>query len=154
MWDEMEGEGSVRFCKRCQRRVYDFDEMELSEAENLIFRKEGRLNVTLYKRQEGKFLSNDCPVGVRRRQSIILFISAGIAVVTGIIVLLLTLPQSKMSPVQVNASVAKKNQPVCHSHSANSSRPIATTKISPDDSWSAAGPDIFLVKIPAKPLGI
>lgn len=46
-WDKMTGSGSVRFCERCKLQVYDFSTTELPEAEEMIFKREGKKSVTL-----------------------------------------------------------------------------------------------------------
>jgi hypothetical protein len=70
----------VTFCEACHLQVYDFTGMELPEAEELIFKRENKRAVVLYKRQDGRFLTSDCPVGANKRQKQILVIAAGIIV--------------------------------------------------------------------------
>jgi hypothetical protein len=69
-WDEMSPLGSdgarVRFCKKCEKNVYNLSEMTRAEAERLVREKEGRLCVRFFQRSDGTILSSDCPVGVRR----------------------------------------------------------------------------------------
>ncbi len=60
------------FCEKCLLHVYDFSGMELAEAEELIFKRENRRGATLYKRADGKFLTRDCPVGVKSRRQVML----------------------------------------------------------------------------------
>jgi hypothetical protein len=64
----MVGDDRVRFCEHCAKNVYNLSAMPRQEAEGLLFAKEGKVCVRLYKRADGTVLTNDCPVGVRRRR--------------------------------------------------------------------------------------
>jgi hypothetical protein len=67
-WDEMTGNDRVRFCRQCEKSVYDLSAMRRDEAEALLSEKEGKICVRLYRRADGTVLTADCPVGVRRRR--------------------------------------------------------------------------------------
>jgi hypothetical protein len=67
-WDEMAGDGYVRFCARCQLNVYDLSSITRLEAEALVRDSEGRQCVRFYRRSDGTMVTSDCPVGVRRRR--------------------------------------------------------------------------------------
>lgn len=64
-WDEMAGDERVRHCGQCKLSVYNLGEMSRQEAEDFINRREGRMCVRFYRRQDGTVLTKDCPVGVR-----------------------------------------------------------------------------------------
>lgn len=64
-WDEMIGDGQVRFCKQCERNVYNFSSMSRQEAEALIERMEGHLCASFYRRADGTIMTDDCPIGLR-----------------------------------------------------------------------------------------
>jgi len=66
-WTEMSGDDRVRFCGRCEKRVYDFTAMTREEAERLVLAHEGLLCARFYQRADGTVLTADCPEGVRRR---------------------------------------------------------------------------------------
>jgi hypothetical protein len=78
-WATMSGDDRVRFCSRCQLNVYNLSVMSLAEAEGLILKKEGRLCVRYYRRDDGTILTRDCPVGWRAARRKVLLI-AGSAV--------------------------------------------------------------------------
>lgn len=59
----------ISFCNQCKLRVYDFTGMEQPEAEELIFKMEGSRNVPIFRRRDGKFLIQDCPVGLQNRKT-------------------------------------------------------------------------------------
>jgi len=70
-WQEMSGDGHVRHCSICQQAVYDLSALTRLEAEKLIREREGRLCIRIHRREDGKVMTRDCPVGrlqmVRRR---------------------------------------------------------------------------------------
>jgi hypothetical protein len=69
-WDDMTGDDGIRFCRDCQRHVYNLSVMSRTEAEELVLRAKDRLCVYFYRRQDGTVMTSDCPVGlqaVRRR---------------------------------------------------------------------------------------
>lgn len=65
-WDDMEGDGRVRFCSQCQQSVYNVAELSRSEATALIDRNSGQLCLRLFRRADGTVMTRDCPVGVWR----------------------------------------------------------------------------------------
>ncbi len=84
-WDKMSGDGCLKFCYQCKLMVYDFSGMEMTEAQQIISKREQKENSVLYKRKDGKFLTKDCPVGVTKRLTFrvlmavpVLFVFAGI----------------------------------------------------------------------------
>jgi hypothetical protein len=83
-WDGMSGDERVRFCAQCRLHVYNLSEMSRSEAEDLVWRTEGRLCVRFYRRSDGRIMTQDCPAAwrVARRQ---------LRRLVGAVVLLLTL---------------------------------------------------------------
>ena len=63
-WEEMEGDNRVRFCEACALHVYNLSAMTAQEAERLVVRKEGRLCVRFYQREDGTVMTQDCPRGL------------------------------------------------------------------------------------------
>jgi hypothetical protein len=66
-WDAMTGDERARHCNQCEKHVYNISEMTRDEAEQLIIEKEGRLCLRLHRRHDGKVMTADCPVGLRRK---------------------------------------------------------------------------------------
>ncbi len=66
-WDRMEGTDRVRFCPSCQRNVFDLSAMTRRDAEALLAETKGNLCARLYRRADGVILTQDYPVGLRRR---------------------------------------------------------------------------------------
>ncbi len=62
----MDGDHRVRFCRECNRNVYNLSVMTESEALGVIAEREGRLCVRFYERRDGTVLTSDCPVGRKR----------------------------------------------------------------------------------------
>lgn len=77
-WEQMSGGSEFRVCEHCKLHVYNFEKMEMSEVENLVFTREGRPPTQFYRRSDGRFLTNDCPVGVQARQRLILIIALAV----------------------------------------------------------------------------
>lgn len=84
-WDAMNGDDRARFCRTCQKNVFNISMMTRAEAEALIREKEGNLCVRFAQREDGTILTNDCPVGWERAKSAALrpwrFLAAGVAAV-------------------------------------------------------------------------
>ena len=65
-WENMDGDDRVRFCRECNRNVYNLTAMTRREARRVIAEREGRLCVRFYQRRDGTVLTSDCPVGAKR----------------------------------------------------------------------------------------
>jgi hypothetical protein len=65
-WDGMHGDGRVRFCNSCQKRVYNLSALSAEQATSVIRQHEGNLCVRLFLRRDGTVLTQDCPIGSRR----------------------------------------------------------------------------------------
>ena len=61
----MTGDNRVRFCGECNLNVYNFAELTLTQAEQLLRTSEGRVCGRLYRRTDGTLITKDCPVGLR-----------------------------------------------------------------------------------------
>jgi hypothetical protein len=75
-WDDMIGDERARFCAHCQKNVYNLSAMASEEAERLLREHEGSLCVRLYRRADGKVMTTDCPVGLKRKRLKIAAVSA------------------------------------------------------------------------------
>ena len=100
LWEGTDPKERVRYCEQCKRQVYDFAGLELPEAEALIFKRENRKNVTLFKRVDGKFLTSDCPVGVKKRLTLILANVGGVVLLCCVLALFLSTPKPAPSVVK------------------------------------------------------
>lgn len=65
-WEDMRGEGNVRFCSQCSKHVYDLSMLTMIEAEALITRHEGKMCARVFLRTDGTVMTADCWVGRRR----------------------------------------------------------------------------------------
>lgn len=77
-WSWKDGDATERFrlCAQCQGNLYNLDGIELPEAKALIFKRENRQKFTLYKRADGKFMTRDCPVVLKKKRDLILAVIA------------------------------------------------------------------------------
>ena len=62
----MDGDHRVRFCRECNRNVYNLSAMTDREARRVVAEREGRVCVRFYQRRDGTVLTSDCPVGGKR----------------------------------------------------------------------------------------
>lgn len=68
-WDQMLGDDRVRFCLSCEKNVYNLSAMTREEAERLLQeRAGGELCVRFYRRADGTIMTQDCPVGAKRKR--------------------------------------------------------------------------------------
>lgn len=67
-WAEMVGDDKSRYCGKCEKNVFNLSAMTRDEAELLMLEKEGNLCIRLYRRKDGTVLTEDCPVGVRKKR--------------------------------------------------------------------------------------
>ena len=81
-----------RYCDKCQTPVYNFDGLSLEQAEAVIFQRENIKKPTLYKRADGKFMTRDCPVEVKRRKDRSMMIAAAGLFVIIFLTVLFNLP--------------------------------------------------------------
>ena len=78
-WNEMVGGERVRYCRACEKNVYNLSEMSREDAENLLETHEGRLCIRYYQRADGKILTQNCPVGLRAARRLYIKANAKIA---------------------------------------------------------------------------
>lgn len=62
-WEDMAGDDRARFCRHCQKHVYNFSTMTTTEVEQLVLAQEGNLCGRMYRRKDGTVLTADCPTG-------------------------------------------------------------------------------------------
>lgn len=112
-WDDESSKDKFLYCSKCKVQVYNFDGMELQEAEALIFTRENNKVPTLYKRADGKFMTRDCPVQVKRKKRFVLLSVVGATVffVFMTMVIVLPPPSSTKSVQATTADVSESNQP-------------------------------------------
>jgi hypothetical protein len=69
-WASMEGDSDVRYCGSCKKHVYNLSMMSRAEAEAVLVAAKATegMCVRLYRRADGTVITDDCPVGVRRRR--------------------------------------------------------------------------------------
>ena len=66
-WEQMQGDGQVRFCGACKLNVYNLSELTADEARQLLNSSEERMCVRFWVRRDGRLLTRDCPVGLAAR---------------------------------------------------------------------------------------
>ena len=87
-WSEMTGDEQVRHCAQCDKQVFDLSAMTRDEAERFVGERATDARpacIRIHRRADGRVITSDCPVGVRRRSR--RRIAAVAAVVGGSLVL-------------------------------------------------------------------
>ncbi len=85
----------VRYCTQCSSQIYNFAGFDKAEAQSLIFKRENRENAHIYKREDGKFMTNDCPIAVKKHKDKSMLIGGA---VLAVILLVVMMVGSLMSP--------------------------------------------------------
>jgi hypothetical protein len=68
-WDKMIGDDHVRFCTSCEKNVYNLSAMSRQDAERLLEERAGaEMCVRFYQRADGTMMTEDCPVGVKKKR--------------------------------------------------------------------------------------
>jgi hypothetical protein len=68
-WEDMRGSDTVRRCAACSKDVHDLSAMTLDEAARFLATETARdACMRLFLRDDGRFLTGDCPVGIERRR--------------------------------------------------------------------------------------
>lgn len=80
-------EANERFahCSNCKAAIYNFDGLQLKEAEALIFTRENKSKFVLFKRSDGKFMTQDCPVAAKTRLTKFFLSVVAVAVIAGLV---------------------------------------------------------------------
>ena len=101
-WEGEESRDRFRYCDLCSAQVYNFAGMELPQAEALIFSRENRSEAPLYKRTDGKYMTSNCPLAMKKRNQIILLAFAGIFLVVSLLAVMMIMPKPS-KPVEANS---------------------------------------------------
>jgi hypothetical protein len=109
-WEDLSGTDRYRLCKQCQLFVYDFQKLDLTAAQRLVFQREGVTNPTFYKRGDARFLTQDCPVGIQRRQKRLTAIAAVVVLLAGMLGLMFLVPPPKPPVVTSTAPATVARQ--------------------------------------------
>lgn len=64
-WENMQGDDKVRFCSQCSLNVYNLSGMSDEEAEDLLQIKGSEICISLFRREDGTILKENCPVGLK-----------------------------------------------------------------------------------------
>ena len=91
-WEETDTRERFRYCGQCQASVYNFEGLELPEAKALVFKRENRDNAPLYKRADGKFMTTDCPVTVKKKRDQFSIAAVVAAIVVAFILIAMMAP--------------------------------------------------------------
>src|SRR5689334_22859629 len=65
-WEEMTGDDRKRHCAACRLDVFDLSAMSRDEALAMLTERAGKACLRLHRRADGRVITRDCPVGLRR----------------------------------------------------------------------------------------
>jgi hypothetical protein len=108
-WEAMEGDARKRHCGECNKDVYDLTVMTRDEVDAFLLANAHGACVRLYQRTDGRMLTNDCPVGVRRRRARALTavgVGIGTCAIVAFTALSTVLNMTELEPVRSTPSVA------------------------------------------------
>ena len=64
-WETMPGNERVRYCSSCSKNVYNISDMSSKEAEQFLQENGSSQCIRLFRRQDGKVMTDNCPIGLR-----------------------------------------------------------------------------------------
>jgi hypothetical protein len=64
-WNEMQGDDRSRLCSQCQTKVFDLSMMTTAAAKSLLTSPGNRPCIRVFRREDGRIMTSDCPVGIR-----------------------------------------------------------------------------------------
>lgn len=106
-WEDMNGKGLFKVCHKCRLHVYDFSKTDQSDAEKLVLTREGKENPIFYRRNDGKFLTSDCPVAVAQRRQLIIASAAGALLVIALVTMAALAPPPPPPTVTVTPAQSR-----------------------------------------------
>lgn len=89
--DSVTGE-RFKYCTKCQASIYNFEGLDIADAEKLILKRENLKKFVLFKRPDGKFMTSDCPVEKKRKQQFVGIVALCIVLVACIAGFLIFMP--------------------------------------------------------------
>lgn len=130
-WDYMSGSDQYRLCSECKCFVYDFTKMDLADAEKVVFQREGKQASRYYRRKDGRFLTQDCPVAVARGRRTLMMIGGSALAIVAAVAFMLIMPKPEPEPVTATETSAPEEEAA--------EEPVASKKkdtTTPGDSFS------------------
>lgn len=141
-WEDTGVQDKFRFCGECDNLIYDFTGMGKSEAEAIIFQRENRRKYTLYKREDGKFMTANCPQGAKKAR-LIAFVSLVVIGILSFLVAATWFVMSRPKPAktvqqteqpQTKTSVVDETKSTGSTNNTTQTSPSAVPKMNPDGS--------------------
>ncbi|MBX9690355.1 MAG: hypothetical protein K2X27_26815 [Candidatus Obscuribacterales bacterium] len=131
--ESSDARAKIALCSQCKLYVYDFKDLELSEAQKMVLKQEDKSNPTLYRRKDGKFITAPCPlVAKKKRDRALLIVCVSIAFVLLAVLSLnnkpaLTTVDSNPKQAEEQSS-ASNSETSAVSESASASDPVSEAK--------------------------
>lgn len=93
-WDDPFDRCRVAVCGKCSLQVYNFEGMELPDAQQLIFHRENIENAKLFRREDGKYMTRDCPIAAKKKRAVPLLVASGTIVLVSVVIAFILIFQS------------------------------------------------------------
>ncbi|MBX9724250.1 MAG: hypothetical protein K2X81_22770 [Candidatus Obscuribacterales bacterium] len=107
-WESMVGDDRVRHCSGCDRNVYNLSDMSTAEAEKFITENGDTQCARLFRRADGKIMTDNCPRGLRAIRN---KCKTAVKVAASIIAAIFAFaPTSKGQAQSTDAKTKQKNQ--------------------------------------------
>jgi hypothetical protein len=136
-WEDMSGTEAFRICRQCGLHVYNFAGIDVADAKELVIKREGKENQSFYRRKDGKFLTSNCPVGVKQSMTTAGLITAGVLVAIIAIAIAVLAPPPR--PVVISTP--------------NDARPAESDSVAPQTVHAAIGAMKTTAATPARSSG-
>jgi hypothetical protein len=128
VWDATETKERFRYCDLCKTPVYNFAGLEQPEADELIFQRENRRNATLYKRADGKYMTVNCPVEVKRKRDMIYMSVGGVFLAIAAIAIMVLMPRPpKPEPKAVVEDVQPRGNGTATNRTSGTGSPTSSS---------------------------
>lgn len=152
-WDQMSGADRYRLCDKCKLFAYNFESMDLQEVEDLLFKREGRKDLAFYRRQDGKFLIRDCPVGLKQKNTTRLAIAAGVGFAVAALISFVVARPSIPPTVSQGQGSSSSEQPPASSLLLSPNKSV-TTQTAPASTQLVDPGQPLMMMNPSQPVGM
>lgn len=127
----------VKYCTECSAQIYNFTGFDMTESQSLIFKRENRQNAPLYKREDGKFMTNDCPIALKKKKDKQMLIGGAALVLVLLVIMVVASFMAPQPPAPSAPSAADSSS--TSSDSTSSSTTTGSAVSVPDSKEPGAG---------------
>ena len=100
-WGDDNSKDKFRYCEQCQAHIYNLAGMNRQEVDAIILVRQNIKKYTLYERADGKFMTVDCPVQLKRKKQLMLIIFGTVLLVVTLVASMVLMPPAPPPPKPV-----------------------------------------------------